>query len=395
MRNIATLGILTFLLMLSVSMVYPVLRPFVVDRFDTSITQASLFVSVNLLAYVIFAIVWGALSDKAGTRRPFIIAGLLGNAVMMFLITRVETLGLLLSLRFVEGAFSIMAFSLIMTSALDRARSVRIGEGIGIVAMSFALGNAFGSPIGGRLGSIDPVLPFYAGSLVLFSASIIGLIFLRDVESMSRATSVRSAMRLLTTERRLIVPYAFSFVDRFTVGFFVSVFPLYLGTVHGADPATIGMLMFAFLLPFALLQYPGGRLSERIGRAGPIVVGSIVYGVCIMGIGVLDISALWYVMIIGGMFGAFMFSPSAALTGDIAPEDKRGVAMGGFNFFGSLGFVVGPFAGGLIADTYGFGASFAFAGVSEILIAVLFFPALVRISKQFHTRSLYVTPKPD
>ena len=395
MKHISILGILTFLLMLSISMVYPVLRPFVVDRFDTTITQASLFVSVNLLAYVIFAVVWGALSDKAGKRRPFIIAGLLGNSVMMFLITRVDSFSLLLGFRFIEGAFSIMAFSLIMTSALDRARSVRIGEGIGIVAMSFALGNAFGSPIGGRLGSIDPVYPFYAGSLILLIAGIIAYFSLRDVEAMSRAASVRSAIRLLYNEKRLIVPYAFSFVDRFTVGFFVSVFPLYLGTVHGADPATIGMLMFAFLLPFALLQYPGGRISERTGRAGPIIAGSIVYGLCIIGIGYLDISALWYVMIIGGIFGAFMFSPSAALTGDIAPGDKRGVAMGGFNFFGSLGFVVGPFAGGLIADTYGFGASFAFAGLSEIVIALLFIPALVRISREFRTRSLYVAPEPD
>lgn len=382
MRNITLLGLLVFLLMLSVSMVYPVLRPFVVDRFDTTITQASLFVSVNLLAYVIFAVVWGALSDKAGKRRPFIIAGLFGNACMMFLLTRAESFPLLLGFRFIEGAFSIMAFSLIMTGALDRVRNVRIGEGIGIVAMGFALGNAFGSPIGGRLGSIDPVLPIYTGSVLLTIAATIAFFFLRDAPSMSRAGSVRSALHLLFTERRLFVPYIFSFVDRFTVGFFVSVFPLYLGTVHGAEPALIGMLMFAFLLPFALLQYPSGRLSERTGRATPIILGSVVYGLCVVGIGYLDLSVLWFVMVIGGIFGAFMFSPSAALTGDIAPEDKRGVAMGGFNFFGSLGFVVGPFAGGLIADTYGFGASFAFAGMSEIVIALVFIPALLRLTQK-------------
>jgi MFS transporter, DHA1 family, tetracycline resistance protein len=395
MRNISLLGLLTFLLMLSVSMVYPVLRPFVVDRFDTTITQASLFVSVNLLAYVIFAVVWGAMSDKAGTRRPFIITGLLGNSLMMFLVTRADSLPMVLGLRFIEGAFSIMAFSLIMTGALDRVRTVRIGEGIGIVAMSFALGNAFGSPIGGRLGSIDPLLPFYTGAVILLIAAILAFAFLRDAESMSRAGSVRSAVRMLFKEHRLLVPYAFSFVDRFTVGFFVSIFPLYLATVHHAEPATIGLLMFAFLLPFALLQYPGGRLSERTGRAAPIIVGSIAYGICILGIGFLDITAIWFVMIIGGVFGAFMFSPSAALTGDIAPADKRGAAMGGFNFFGSLGFVVGPFVGGLIADTFGFGASFAFAGIAEIVIALIFIPALLRLTRESRIRSMYVVPERD
>ncbi len=389
MRTILFLGLLTFLLMFSVAMVYPVMRPFVVDRFDATYAQASLFVSANLLAYVIFAVIWGALSDKAGVRRPFIITGLLGNGVMMFLVAQADSLGALLALRFVEGAFSIMAFSLIMTSALDQARAVRIGEGVGVVAMCFALGNAFGSPIGGRLGSMDPLYPFYAGSLILLCAGAAAFFFLRDAERMTCAPSLRSAFELLFRERRLMVPYAFSFVDRFTVGFFVSVFPLYLGAVHGAEPAAIGMLMFAFLLPFGLLQYPGGLLSERVGRAKPIIIGSVAYGLCTMAIGFLDIALIAPVMIVGGMFGALMFAPSAALTGDIAPEDKRGAAMGGFNFFGSLGFVIGPFAGGLIADRYGFGASFAFAGGAEIFAALLFIPALIRISAEFRPRPLY------
>lgn len=382
MRQISLLGLLTFLLMLSVSMVYPVLRPFVVERFDTTYTQASLFVSFNLLAYVIFSIVWGALSDKTGTRRVFIIVGLFGNSIMMFLITQMDSLVLLLTMRFVEGTFSIMAFSLIMTSALDRSQTVRIGEGIGVVAMCFALGNAFGSPIGGRLGSVDPMMPFFTGSAILFIGGVIAILFLKDAKDMKTALSVRSACEVLIEEKRLIVPYAFSFVDRFTVGFFVSVFPLYLSSVHGADPAAIGMMMFAFLLPFSLLQYPAGRISEHIGRATPIVTGSILYGICVILVGYLNFGSIWYVMIFGGLFGALMFSPSAALTGDIAPADKRGVAMGGFNFFGSLGFVIGPFAGGLIADTYGFSASFAFAGFSEIIIALMFIPALLRITRK-------------
>ena len=149
------------------------------------------------------------------------------------------------------------------------------------------------------------------------------------------------------------------------------------------------MLMFAFLLPFGLLQYPGGLLSERVGRAKPIIIGSVAYGLCTMAIGFLDIALIAPVMIVGGMFGALMFAPSAALTGDIAPKDKRGAAMGGFNFFGSLGFVIGPFAGGLIADRYGFGASFAFAGGAEIFAALLFIPALIRISAEFRPRPLY------
>jgi len=55
--------------------------------------------------------------------------------------------------------------------------------------------------------------------------------------------------------------------------------------------------------------------------------------------------------------------------------------MGGFNLFGSLGFAVGPFVGGLIADSYGFHVSFAAAGLAVFLVALIFLPLLISVSR--------------
>ncbi|MCJ7696615.1 MAG: MFS transporter [Anaerolineaceae bacterium] len=74
-------------------------------------------------------------------------------------------------------------------------------------------------------------------------------------------------------------------------------------------------------------------------------------------------------------------APSAALAGDFADPAKRGTAMGGFNLFGSLGFAVGPFVGGLIADSYGFHVSFAAAGLAVFLVALIFLPLLISVSR--------------
>ncbi len=49
------------------------------------------------------------------------------------------------------------------------------------------------------------------------------------------------------------------------------------------------------------------------------------------------------VMVLGGIMGALMYPPSAALAGDLANPAKRGTAMGEFNLFGSLRFAVGLF----------------------------------------------------
>jgi MFS family permease len=151
---------------------------------------------------------------------------------------------------------------------------------------------------------------------------------------------------------------------------------------YGMGSGSIGIYMAAFLIPFALLQYPLGAVSDRIGRATPLMVGSVLYGIAVISVGIAVPPILAVVMMLGGVVGALMYPPSAALAGDLASSAKRGTAMGGFNLFGSLGFAVGPFIGGLIADEYSFQASFAVAGSTVIAIALIFLPFLMRMARK-------------
>ncbi|MCX9074176.1 MAG: MFS transporter [Candidatus Methanoperedens sp.] len=382
-NEIYILGLLTFLLMFSVSLIYPVMEEFVMKRFDIeSVAETSLFVSVNLMAYVIFSLVWGSISDRMGRRKMFILAGFLGNSVLMFSLTLAPTMPVLLVLRFIEGTFTIMAFALLMTSVLDIVRKTHYGRGMGILGMGMALGNALGAPSGGRLGAIDPLYPLYFGSFMLLVGALIAAVALREKRLESRPSSIKEALFLLREEKWIFIPYAFSFVERFTVGFFVGVFPLMLGMKYGMGSETIGLYMAAFLIPFAMLQYPLGVISDRIGRVPPLIVGSILYGITVVSVGIVAPPYLVAVMAFGGVVGALMYPPSAALAGDFANPSKRGTAMGGFNLFGSLGFAVSPFIGGTIADLYGFQASFASAGLTVVIVALIFLPFLFRIGKR-------------
>jgi DHA1 family tetracycline resistance protein-like MFS transporter len=369
--------------MFSVTLIYPVMEEFVMERFVIeSVAETSLFVSVNLLAYVIFSLIWGSFSDKLGKRKIFIIIGFLGNAILMFSLTLAPNMPVLLVLRFIEGSFTVMAFSLLMTSVLDIVKKTHYGRGMGVLGMGMALGNALGAPLGGRIGAIDPLFPLYFGSIMLILGALIATAFLKERELESKPSSLKDALLLLREEKRIFIPYAFSFVERFTVGFFVGVFPLMLGMEYGMSSGSIGIYMAAFLIPFALLQYPLGAISDKIGRVPPLVVGSILYGITVANVGIVEPPMLAYVMIFGGIVGALMYPPSAALAGDLADPAKRGTAMGGFNLFGSLGFAIGPFMGGLIADKYGFHASFAVAGSTVIIIALIFLPFLIRIGRK-------------
>jgi MFS family permease len=55
--------------------------------------------------------------------------------------------------------------------------------------------------------------------------------------------------------------------------------------------------------------------------------------------------------------------------------------MAGFNIAGSVGFLVGIVAGGLVADAYGYRAAFLAVGGLEIVLAAATLPAFLRVER--------------
>jgi MFS family permease len=191
---------------------------------------------------------------------------------------------------------------------------------------------------------------------------------------------VRAVVAGLRTRPALVVPYAFGFVDRLTAGFFALVGVFYFRTQFGLDAAGAGVVLALFFLPFALLQYPLGVVSDRIGRFYPVVVGSVLYGVAIVGVGVAPSLVLAAgLMLLVGVFGAFVAPATMALATDVVPDDERGIALGGFNVAGSLGFLTGFLVGGVAAEAFSFLVAFLVVGGLEIAIAVVAVRAVQRL----------------
>ncbi|HEM46934.1 MAG TPA: MFS transporter, partial [Alphaproteobacteria bacterium] len=276
-----------------------------------------------------------------------------------------------------------MLLSLASTSVPDAHR----GRALGLVGAGLLLGVAIGAPIGGRLGASDPMRPLVVGGFVVLGAAALAAWVLREgaaeVEGRASAAGLRVALR---EQGRLVIPLLFAFADRFTVGFYTTTFSLYLSRVHGADPPRIGLLIAAFMLPFALLSYPFGWLSERTSRVALLGVGSVVYGIGTASLVLWPPEALPLVMAAIGISAAVMFVPTMLLTTEYASESLRSTAMAAFNAAGSLGFIVGPLVGGFVSESIGeggdwrrgYGAAFLVAGGSEILLVAVALPFLWR-----------------
>lgn len=341
-------------------------------------TAKGFFQTAHFLAYIPFAFIWGALSDRSGKRKPILLTGMAGQAAMYLLIPLIGNIWLLYVARFIEGIFAIAVVSMLMTMALDLAPTHKRGMTLGIFTFGMLLGNAAGTPMGGGLSRLNYAYPFWLGAILLVIIFAVVFLFVKEPGAQTRAYSFRRSLAAFQEQPRLAIPYAFTFLDRLTVGFFISTFILLVKDVYKLDAAQAGIYLGIFLGCFALLSPLGGIISDRLGRARPMLIGTAVYGVTLLLIGRVGPELLYAVMALGGISGAILYPPSIALVGDYASPGQRGVAMGGFNLAGSTGFAAGPVLFGLIADAYGLLATPLVAGALCLVAAAAAAPLLLR-----------------
>ncbi len=395
MGRLLAIGALTLGIMAPVTMPVPVLRELVYDRFAVSELATSLFMSINMLGALLAAPLAGVAADRWGRRRALLSGALVVDALCFFALTGPIPFGVFMGLRFVEGCAHITALSIVLTLASQALPDAQRGRAMGLVGGSIMLGVALGAPIGGLLGGASPLLPLQAGGVLLLCAAALAGLAAGDVERREERPGLREIASALRSHPIILAPLAFSFADRFTVGFFTTTFSLYLVRIHDFSPAQIGVLIFTFMLPFALLSYPFGRLAERRSLVALVCGGSLLYGLGTASVGfVAPWMPLAALLVAIGVTAAVMFVPSMLMTIQLAPDSIRATALGAFNAAGSLGFIVGPVAGGAISQLVaegsgwlaGYRAAFIAAGASELLCVAIALPILLSVSNRVSNR---------
>ena len=382
-RDRASLAAMVFAVLLAQVLLYPGVDRLVGALGATTDLDASMwFLAAEFAAFVAFAGLWGAASDRAGRRTPFIAAGAVGGAFGYLALAVLPGLaslpfGAVLGLRALQGAATIGAFSLAMTMLMD----LEGGHGRNMAAAGAAIGGgtALGAPIGGQLYEVGPFVPLYLASVLLAGVAALAVVVDDRAPSGDRDSLARALAGLRRTPT-LGVPYVFGFLDRLTAGFFALVGTLYFRSAFGLGPGATGVMLALFFAPFALLQYPMGILSDRVGRTVPIVAGSACYGLVVVGVGrAPTVELAGAGMLAVGVLGALMSPATMALVTDLAADTERGVAMAGFNVFGSLGFLAGVVVGGSVAGAFGYPAAFLIAGGFEVAIAIVTVPVFLRL----------------
>ncbi|WP_435127982.1 MFS transporter [Halobaculum sp. D14] len=383
-RDRFSLAAVVFAVMLAQTFVYPGVDLLAAELGGEGVAAPTLFLAAEFAAFVVFAGLWGAASDKVGRRRPLIVVAAAGGAVGYLLLAELPRYGLTfggaLVLRALQGGMTVGAFSLAVSALADLGGGN--GRNMGAAGIAIGAGTAFGAPVGGQLFSVGTFLPLYAAAALLGVAAVVAATAPDNAPAGGADRGLAALVSGLRRHTDLAVPYAFGFVDRLTAGFFALVGTLYFREAFHLGPAATGLLLAAFFAPFALLQYPFGVLSDRVGRVVPVAAGSALYGVAVLGVGLAPSVPLVAVgMVVVGVLGALMAPATMALVVDLVGDDERGVAVAGFNAAGSLGFLAGSLVGGAVASRYGYLAAFGVAGGLELLLAAATLPALLRLRR--------------
>jgi MFS family permease len=362
-----------FLALVPVTLLVPGLDELVVVRHGGSDAAAHGFMTVNMFAGMIAVPLVMRRLRRLGDLRGWLVTLFLVNAIAFYGMGRAPSLGTLFAFRALDGAVHLPAVTLLMVAA-NRVAGDRRGASLGALASALMLGITVGSPLGGRLVQMGGSTVYDVGAIVFLLAAAASL--LAPSTSPSADAPRGSRYRWQWRRAESWIPLCYAFMDRFSIGIFVSTFTLFLAREHQVDPAGRGWLVALFMIPFAALCYPVGKLAERIGWFPLLVGGNIAFGLVYGTYGLTPIGWMPVAMVLSGLASAFIFAPSLLLVSD---HVRRGNGEGLFGIFqsaGSLGFLLGPLVGGVLVAITGsdgrpaYEAIFAMVGVAELALAL-------------------------
>lgn len=164
-----------------------------------------------------------------------------------------------------------------------------------------------------------------------------------------RPDSVVAPEEVSRRARAIVFALALStFVEWVGAGALLPLLPLFLRQ-HGSSDAMVGATMAAFFALAFLVQYPAGRLSDRVGRLPIQLGGLIVYASASLCFGFVatPIAAFVFRGLQGAGSGVVQVA-SAAVIGETVPEQWRGRAYGLFYGSSTAGLAIGPLVGSIV-----------------------------------------------
>ena len=329
---------------------FTVVSRFVDEYLDGTRAQSGLGVSMFFAAAVITRPVAGRWIDQVG-RRWFIVVPPFVLAVVMLGFHFADSFGVVLALRFVQGAVGGGLYIALVAAVTDLAPSNRRASAIARLSIALYLGFAVGPAVGEWLLDLGPGVAWN----VLAVMCAIGALC-----TVTLPETLPVPLRGPLGERRR------SWLHPAAVLPGVAMLGLGLGytsitALSALNARRIGLddstpLYLAFAGSVLLIRLGSGRLADRLGPVPVVNAGIVAFAAGFACIAAFDVPApvIVGVALVGCGWALVLPAQSAWLASRVG-DDERGSALGSLVAAMDIGQAIGGFVVGALADAYGFG----------------------------------------
>lgn len=346
-KALPILFLVMFLVMIGFGIIIPVL-PFYAENVGASPTQLGLLMAVYSLMQLIFAPMWGRLSDRIG-RKPVIMIGIGGLALSFFFMGISNQLWMLFAARIIGGFLSSANMPTIMAYVADITTPENRGKGMGIVGAAVGMGFIFGPAIGGVFSKTSLTMPFYLAGTSSVITFLLVLFVLK--ESLSKESRQQQSNKKTPMWKEFTGTVSILFLLQLFISLSLSGLEATFA-YFAAKRANLGTTQLGYI--FMIMGFAGaivqgglvGRLTKKFGEGVVIQGGIIVSAIGFLLILLVDsfATAAVYLTIFGIGNGVIRPSVSALITK--TSTAGHGSSTGLLSSFDSLGRIIGPPLGG-------------------------------------------------
>lgn len=389
-RNVVVAGLASLFTDISSEMIVPVLPLFLTGPLAASAASVGLIEGVAEATASLLKVVSGWWSDRVAQRKPFMLLGYgLSNLIKPLLAlsrTWPQVLIIRFADRFGKGVRGAPRDALIA----DSVGADRRGRAFGFHRMMDTFGAALGP-----LASFW-ILSNYHGDYrrVFWWSAVPGLVSVlvlalwlregrRGVSSGADLAAGTSAPKAKTQEAGSIgsLGPAFAWLAAvaavFALGNSSDAFLILRARDLGLPVALVPLAYFSFNAVYALLSFPAGSWSDRLGRRPLLIAGYLFFALIYFGFAMATQSwQVWPLFALYGLYYAATEGVQKAMVADLVPAGRRGTAIGLINGLTGLATLPASLVAGVLWQRLGFAWSFYYGAVAAALAALglLFWP---------------------
>ncbi|MFC7077647.1 MFS transporter [Haloarcula halophila] len=340
-----------------------------------------LILSANRITRIVANAPAGSLTDRAGTRTPFVVGLFVEGLATMGYVVALNASApapVFLLARVLWGIGSALVFATAYTIAADVSTADTRGANMGVVRGGITLGFPVGLLLGGivsDLYSVTAAFVLAAGFAMLAGGIAYRLVPETHVDGTRGNVAPWEIERSATTLTVGLVNFGLYFAY---LGALFSTLVLLVDArdllIWGYGPqGTSGLFMGLTVAAASVFMLGGGKLSDGDSGRLPVLLAFLAVSfagfvalVFAQSLSVLALSCLFIGAGQGGTSG-----PLIALLADLTPAERMGRATATNNVLGDFGGALGPLVSLPVVDTLGFVPVYVTCAVVPLAAAVL------------------------